>query len=596
MEYQDNFFDLKNEIIRSHIRANMMNVLSVDEHYEIAIKPSFDTACWYYDFDKKANKIFIGDGIFDRLKEGWNDKEKVLMSYFIHESAHSIFTGKNLKALSARLKDEKLNFQLFNLFEDARIESKIREYFGYEFNWSSFEPVPEDSEDEKASTTLFKIIQTEDKEVFDVPYYEKVKNYYKKIINVKTEDEMIEIMKEWVKDFPNDVEPENNKNMASSISDEQSNDGNNEPSNSSGGNKQDGSGKEKGKNGAGNEKDENEVSDLELAAQLQSDPDLASEFEDGTQIVVGDAKKQLDELEEEIANTNDIKYLNPVESGNEILETSTSTKIFQDKDYNSNKIFEDKLARAETRLKRILKSIDIESINSTSHDKKFNIKGVVHALSGLPSAKPYKKNVEESYEETKKKVFILMDGSRSMFGLPEKNMLTFCLVANRLSQLNLFEGWIGGSKMSRNGKSYSQAFQLPIKDGYITSFEADADSEGLGAAIKTHLDYMKQSDYIFVVTDGNIHDLDLQFLKHEHVEIFDKTIGIYMGKRKHSNSVDMGKWFKKSIIKDKFEDVIEEIVEFLDPNANVNQKLHELEVENNEKIELYEESFNLNRI
>lgn len=578
----DNYFNLPHEIIKSHIKANMMDILSTEEVYEIYVKPNFETACWYWDFSKSANKIYIGDGIFDRTIEGYNNKEKILLSYLVHEAAHSIFTTKNLQQLSAKLKEEKLNFQLYNLFEDARIEHKIREYFGYEFNWNSFEEVPEDSFDEKATTTLFKIIQTEDKQVFDVPYYEKVKNYYQKIVNAQDENEMIKIMLQWNQDFPNDTKPENNKNMSQSMQNDSSNSEDNSEN--------------KDKSNVPSNSENDESSDLELAAQLQSDPDLANEFEEDSKMVIGDAKKQLEELEEELLQNNEIKFLEPVEAGNEILETSTSTDIFTYKEFDKSKIFEDKLNKAEDRLRRILKSVDIETINSTSHDKKFNIKGVVQALSGHPNAKPYKKNVEEDYEETKKKVFILMDGSGSMSGLPQKNMLTFCTVVNRLANLNLFEGWIGGCKMDRRGKSKTQAFQLPINDGFITSFEANAESEGIGAAIETHIESMKIADYIFVLTDGNIHDKDLTFLKYNYQDIFEKTIGIYMGKRKHSNIADMANWFDKTIIKDKFEDVIEEIVSFLDPNSNSNQKLYELDVKNHTELENFEASLNLNRI
>lgn len=575
MNIIDKSFNLSSEIIKSHVKANMMDILAL-EPYEVMVKHDFDTACWCYDLMKDTHKIYIGDNIFERTKEGFVDNGKIVTSYFIHEAAHSIFTTKDLRGLQKELKEEKLNFKLFNLFEDARIEHKIRDTFGYNFNWTSFEEVPADSDIEKATTTLFKIIQTEDRESFDVPYYEKVKEYYKRITSSTSDKEMIKIMQNWIKDFPDDTKPENNKNQSNSKNeDNDNNNGKNEDN--------------------GSEKNE-EKSDLELAAELQLDSDFASEFEEDTKTVIGDSKKALDALEEELMKEIDVKFLNPVESGEQIVESSNSGRIFTAKEFEEKNIFPDKLEKAEERLRRILKSVEFETINTSSHDKKFHIKGVVQALCGNPSAKPYKKNVEDDYEETKKRVFILMDGSSSMSGLPQKNMLTFAVVANRLANQNLFEGWIGGSKVTENGQAETQAFRLPIDDGFITSFNADASSEGIGAAIRTHKEHMEQSDYIFVLTDGNIHDEDLQFLKHESPDLYEKTIGIYMGKKAHSNISDMEKWFNKTIIEPNFEDIVEKVVSFLDPETSAHENLFELELKTKEENAKFEEVFTLNRI
>ncbi len=602
MLLQDNL-SLKSMLIQSHIDANMMDILSM-EKYRVAIKPNFETACWFFDFPTETNNIYVGDKIFERTKEGFNDNQKIVNSYFIHEAAHSIFTTKDLVGLQKKLKEEKLNFKMFNLFEDARIEYKIREIFGFNFNWTDFEGIPEDDKKEKPSTTLFKIIQTEDRLSFDVPYYEKVKQYYDKIVKSKTENEIIQLMIEWSKDFPNDTEPEHNKNMSNenggpSSEQEEGKDKGNGQKNGKGGEDKD---KDKGKgnrqeNGESNE----ELSDLELAASLQGNPDNKDSFDCDIETIVGDAKAMFNELEQELAgeNNSSVKILDEVKcDSNNQLEASNSSSLFMESSYDMNKVFADKIDKAEERLKRILKSIDIETVNSLNHDKKFNMKGVVQALNGNTSAKPYKKSVEESYEDVKKKVFILMDGSASMGGLPVKNMRTFSVVANRLSALNLFEGWIGGSKVVGT-KAVNQAFTLPIDDGLITSFKADAQGEGLGYAIEQHIDCMKQSDYVFILTDGQINDKDLAILNEKHPEVYDKTIGIYMGEKKHSNEKMLNEWFKNVIVDSKLENVIEEIVYFLEPNSNPRQKL--LELEANKKIqeskeEHIEQTFNFNRI
>lgn len=549
---------LKESIVNAHISANIMNILSM-EKYRIAIKQNFETACWYYDFVDESNKIYIGDGIFERVEDGYNDVDKIVMSYFVHEVAHSVYTTKDLVELKKKLQAEKLNFQLYNLFEDARIEYKIREYFGFDFNWTDFEGIPEDNPNEKATTTLFKIIQTEDKQYFDVPYYEKVKSYYDKIVRAKNEDEMIKIMVDWIKDFPNDNKPENNKNMSQ---------------------------------GQGQGQSDDEKSDLELASELQENRDKAEEFEDEVSVVIGDAKQQLDELASEIdkdAKSN-VRYLESVEASANNLPSSNSVTIFTEQEFKPSKIYPEKLEDAENKLKRILKSLEIENINSSSHDKRFNIKGVIQALSGSVNAKPYKKSVEESIEEQKKKVFILLDGSGSMGGLPQKNMLTFAIVVNRLAATELFEGWIGGSKV-QGGKSVSQAMELPVSDGYITSFKADANSEGIGYAMLLHKEKMLESDYVFVLTDGQIHDMDLKFIKEKEPDLYAKTIGVYMGEKAHANKKYMDIWFKNSIIEAKFENVVERMVELLDPKQDSYHNLMEMEMIENDKQARIEDFF-----
>ncbi len=185
---------LKLMTVESNIQGNMLGVLSMDKHF-IYVKPGFDTACWHYSFKDEAHKICIGDGIFDRISMGYTNYQKIVDSYFIHEAAHSIYTCKNLVELQKKLKEEKLSFRLFNLFEDAKIEHKIRENFGYNFNWTDFEDISPDTPDEKATTTLFKIIQTEDREYFDVPYYEKeVKEMFKDLWKKKSLEREKEIV------------------------------------------------------------------------------------------------------------------------------------------------------------------------------------------------------------------------------------------------------------------------------------------------------------------------------------------------------------------------------------------------------------------
>ena len=553
-------FKLSDAILYAHIRMNMMDILKENVRYELSIKQNFDTACWSYQMNTHTHKIYMGDGALDRTKEDFKDYDRAVLSYMVHEAGHSLYTTKDLGKLSKKLKEEGIDFKLYNLFEDAKIEHKIREDYPFKFNWTLFEDIPEDSPIERPSTTFFKIIQTENTQIFDVPYFEKVKEFYHQTIKTKNDEDLISVIKKWLLDFPNETTPEINKGM----------DNNNQ----------------KDKNSSSTNENQinlEDLSDLEISSLLQTDEDFAEDFENGCTTVIGDMKEELNQLENELnskKDDNSVKYLTPVvASENEELETSNSTILFtEDLPIDMDKIFHNKLLDAEQRLQRILLTPENTKINSARPDVKFNIKGAIQYKSGNAQAKPYKAMVDEDYEFNKKRVFILMDGSGSMSGLPEKNMLTFCTVVNRLANQNLFEGFLVGSKVSDDDKAISQGYKLPVKEGLITSFDCDAGGEGLGYALNLHMRDITKSDYIFVLTDGNINDMDLKFLKKRNKEAYDKTIGIYMGNSAFANREGLSEWFNKIICEKKFEDVIEKIVELLDPRANAINILKGLEV------------------
>lgn len=552
-------FKLKASILYAHIKMNMMDILKENVKYELSIKQNFDTACWSYQMNTHTHKIYMGDCALDRTKEEFKDYDRAVLSYMVHEAGHSLYTTKDLGKLSRRLKEEGIDFKLYNLFEDAKIEHRIREDYPFKFNWTLFEDIPEDTPVERPTTTFFKIIQTENTQIFDVPYFEKVKEFYHQTIKTKNDDELISVIKKWLLDFPNEKTPEMNKGM------------NNDKEN------------KKPSSANGNQINLEDLSDLEISSLLQTDEDFTEDFENGCITVVGDMKEELNQLENELNSKNSdnsIKHLIPVEaSENEELETSTSNILFtEDTPINLDKIFHNKLLDAEQRLQRILLTPENTKINSSRPDVKFNIKGAIQYKSGNAQAKPYKAMVDEEYEFNKKKVFILMDGSGSMSGLPQKNMLTFCTVVNRLSNQNLFDGFLVGSKISDDDKAISQGYKLPVKEGLITSFNCDAGGEGLGYALNLNMKEINQSDYVFVLTDGNINDMDLKFLKRKNKEAYDKTIGIYMGNSAFANREGLSEWFNKIICEKRFEDVIEKIVELLDPRANAINILKGLEV------------------
>jgi len=181
------------------------------EKYEIYIKPNFNSASWR--FSNKKHQIVIGTQIFDNMTHNTSDRDKALYirSYLYHELAHSIWTHKDLNAIHTKLQKLKFSFSLFNLFEDARIEEKMRKYLKKKFNWLKYETI---TISENPVDIFYHLIQAEkNKKAIDsiqgnlhfqtVEHFDVVELFYKKAIECTSYEEVIELLKKWYSKFPN---------------------------------------------------------------------------------------------------------------------------------------------------------------------------------------------------------------------------------------------------------------------------------------------------------------------------------------------------------------------------------------------------------
>ncbi len=141
-----------------------------------------------------------------------NIKKEVYLSYiekyFYHEFAHALYTEKDLKKIQNILNENKIPFELLNTLEDARIEEAYRKNFNYKFNWGECEGYSDVSDfyDNpeliyNPLTVFLAFIQNEG--VFTVlEKHKDVVEFYKKAINAKDTYEIIDLCKEWQKNFP----------------------------------------------------------------------------------------------------------------------------------------------------------------------------------------------------------------------------------------------------------------------------------------------------------------------------------------------------------------------------------------------------------
>ncbi len=113
------------------------SLFELDELYEIRLHPTFPTACWRWDKRERKHKILIGLG--GKLEERFKKHPEYMKSFGYHELSHSLHTERNMEKIKEVLDKEGIPFQLYNLFEDARIEHLWRKKFGRRFDWVRYE-------------------------------------------------------------------------------------------------------------------------------------------------------------------------------------------------------------------------------------------------------------------------------------------------------------------------------------------------------------------------------------------------------------------------------------------------------------------------
>ncbi len=168
------------------------------DRYLFAYNPNYDTASWRFS-NPDIHQIVIGNVI----KESRNEKEQkeIIKNYIYHEMAHSTYTMRDIHLILAKLIKNKIDFGLYNLFEDARIESLWSKEYDYTFSWYKFQNIKA----EEADVMFYKIIQTvNNKNKFpntERPLYLEVLPFYLEAIDAHDIDIMIDVINRFKKKF-----------------------------------------------------------------------------------------------------------------------------------------------------------------------------------------------------------------------------------------------------------------------------------------------------------------------------------------------------------------------------------------------------------
>lgn len=118
--------NIKSLLNQTKLDAFMMGFLP-SERVNIEISADVETACWSF---IPPHRIVVGNE-----KNHSNRSDNFIQSLLWHELSHAKWTERDFEKKNRVLIDKRVPFKLYNLFEDARIEHLFREETGKKFNW-----------------------------------------------------------------------------------------------------------------------------------------------------------------------------------------------------------------------------------------------------------------------------------------------------------------------------------------------------------------------------------------------------------------------------------------------------------------------------
>lgn len=532
------FDDVRKHVLRAHYKAMLFDWCD-PLHHIIKLKENFDTACWA--FLNGKHHIYIGDLVFSCLADD-ADRCDYIQAFVYHEMAHGRWTSRNLKKVCRLLKEANVNFKLFNLFEDARIEDLWRNLTGNMFGWNSLmQPL---SNIDSAVAIFYAFIHTEG-DFFEpeLEHYERVSEYYQKAISVGSSEGLIPLLVEFVKEFKPNIDDIPDTGLPSSSAAQGEADDEN-PSNETGDDKP----------GSIGEYDENIDGDLKFALEVSQNDDLGDIDDDSTLVVDGEA-----DANSEVLSGKNCDLSADIDTGKP--SGPTERKEIQRNQSRSN--------LSHTLLLNTPESFDVEDANNKASIIKSIFLGPKRPIyTDRPSKRFNKRHFanpeRRAYVRKQAKgakrfdLSILVDCSGSMSGEPIANARQIIATFNRLALMGVFKGRVILSSSTVND---FPVLHLPLADddiGKVANIKP-ADAEGLERCMKKHVGTLKNSDYVFVITDGNLADspIDKEFYNSKRIY----TIGLYACKNR--TPADLSDWFDLGIVRRSLDDLFSAMVNLM---------------------------------
>lgn len=524
----DKFFS---EVIRDTIRDTLFAEVPFTEKEVVKLKPGFDTACWAY---LPPHRIYIGTDLFekDSLKDGLGDalQRRYIANHYHHERGHAMYTERDMNRIQAALKSIKAPFPVYNLFEDAYMEDRYRREQKYRFEWLTMENLDFNP---RAESLLFALIQAEGDEVVvetglkdwepkapdpkvsaDPKFaafmklfapdpedtraelqrmFPRVVYYYKRIVSVRDSMSLMPILNAWLDEFGRPPEmPKSRPNGG--------------------------------------------MADLELSAQLMTNPEAAEEFDGKTKPVAGtgageDADEPTQGGRKEKAEAESVNSLPESKKGTVLHKSSTAVDM----------------ERAMALATKFLKFFAERTLMVSTATPQRRVSARHFALGRAPYRKPEVKG------RGKKTVFLEIDCSGSMggFHIMEGKLLLTAL--STLARQGKVDGHVALSAVV-NGQPMWEVYKLPVAQEVIDRIQAYAGAEGLEYTLRDNLHLLRKADYVFVYTDGQICDRPIDKSYFHRYGVY--TWGLYAGENE-SFFDELMKYFDKAIMRSNAEDLVD---------------------------------------
>ena len=214
----------QSEVEKHHINFRVSGVLT--EAYSLGWLSSghrCKTGCWSFNPATSKHEVNVSIIAYDTLTKGTPHEGKrtqvpaLYRNIYEHEAAHSLYSDKDLKSFADKLRSEKIPWRLCNLFEDCRIErrwfSHVRKYRSW--GWTKWMPHPEPADFPKISATKLLFLMKNEggskrrtlgtafyRQFMTLPFFNSVHRYFSRIINARTMEDLLPILRDWLKEFP----------------------------------------------------------------------------------------------------------------------------------------------------------------------------------------------------------------------------------------------------------------------------------------------------------------------------------------------------------------------------------------------------------
>lgn len=514
------------ETLRETQRDTLFMDLEFNEKEIVSLKPGFDTACWAY---LPPHRIYIGEDLFEKrvIKMGMSEvlRKKYIANHYHHERGHAAFTERDMPRVLTALKGINAPFSVFNLFEDARMEHKYSKKAGYQFEWLTMEDLDFSP---RAESILFALIQAEgDVKVVEaglaawqpvVPdkddmmsafaalfapdpentrelltaLFPRVLEYYERILKAKDALNLMPILNAWLDEFGR---PPESKNPG----------------------------------GGGG------MADLELSAELMTSESKAAAFDtDAIEILVpfkDVGENGIDGCPPKKELPNQVIDMPEGKSGTVLHTTSTPVDM----------------ARANRLANKFRKFFTAKAQRISTRTPQSRVSARHFAI----GRSPYRKVMVQGRGTKKVVVEVDCSGSMGGFHIMEGKLLVTAL--SILAKEGHVEGHIILSGVRDNGPNW-ETFKLPMSQPTINRIQGYCGAEGLEFGLRGNLGLLKDADYCFVYTDGQICDnpIDKSFFHRYGVYLW----GLYAG-GEQSYLEELLKYFDKAILRQDAESLID---------------------------------------